>query len=311
MEQIENREYKSDVFSMLMEDPRYALEVYNVLNGSNIEDPSVVEIVTLARGISLSVRNDAAFIIDTDMSIYEHQSTYNPNMPLRSLIYFTEIIKSFLKERDLFSGHLIEIPTPQFVVFYNGVEKRPEYEEQKLSNAYKHDGKPSLELICKVFNINKGFNRDILSNCTVLREYMIFVDTVRDNVIKRVDNPIEEAINQCVEEHILEEFLQFRRNEVLKIMTIDMTFETREKLIRKEEQMYGRAEGRAMGLIEGRAEGRAEGLAKGQAEGRAEERLLLVQNAIKNGLSDEDIIRILGVDPSEVELAKSKMNEKG
>jgi len=150
MDRIENREYKSDVFSMLMEEPEYALEVYNVLNGSNIEDPSVVEMVTLAKGISLSVRNDAAFIVDTDMNIYEHQSTYNPNMPLRSVLYFAEIIKAILKDRDLFSRHRIMIPTPQFVVFYNGIENRLEYEEQRLSDAYNHEGNPSLELICKV-----------------------------------------------------------------------------------------------------------------------------------------------------------------
>lgn len=286
MERVENREYKSDVFSMLMEEPEYALEVYNVLNGSNIEDPSIVEMVTLAKGISLSVRNDAAFIVDMDMNIYEHQSSYNPNMPLRSILYFAEIIKSILKDRDLFSRHQIMIPAPQFIVFYNGIENRPEYEEQRLSDAYCNETKPSLELICKIYNINDGYSKDILSKCSVLKEYMTFVNIVRKNVVSGIENPIDEAILFCIDNNILERFLISRRNEVLKIMTIDMTFERREKLIRIEEQQYGRAEGRA------------EGIAKGRID--------LIKNAISSGMSDEDIIRLLKVDKSEINIAKKQ-----
>lgn len=99
---IENREYKSDVFSLLMEDKENALQVYNALNGSAYDDPERVEICRLDSSISLSVRNDAAFIIDMNLSIYEHQSSYNPNMPLRSLIYIVDIFKGLLGKRDLF-----------------------------------------------------------------------------------------------------------------------------------------------------------------------------------------------------------------
>ncbi len=98
---VENREYKSDAFSMLMEDGEYALQVYNALNGSSYDDPKQVEMKRLDNSISLSVRNDAAFIIDMNISIYEHQSSYNPNMPLRSLIYIVDIFKEFLKKNDL------------------------------------------------------------------------------------------------------------------------------------------------------------------------------------------------------------------
>ena len=130
----ENREYKSDVFSMLMEDKANALEVYNALNGSDYTDPKEVEIVHLEKGVSLSIRNDASYIIDMNFSFYEHQSTYNRNMPLRSMIYFVNALDDWLKENehDLFSRKRIMIPTPHFVVFYNGTEKRPEYEEMRL-----------------------------------------------------------------------------------------------------------------------------------------------------------------------------------
>ena len=126
-----NREYKSDVFSMLMEDKANALDVYNALNGSDYVDPEEVEIVQLEKGVSLSIRNDASFIIDMNISFYEHQSTHNPNMPLRFAIYFMNAIEDWIKQKkkDLFSPNQIRIPTPYFVVFYNGAEKRPEYEE--------------------------------------------------------------------------------------------------------------------------------------------------------------------------------------
>ena len=241
----ENREFKSDVFSMLMEDKRNALQVYNALNGSSHEDPEMVEMHTLEKGISLSVRNDAAFIIDMELNIYEHQSSYNTNMPLRALIYFTTILKGIVKNKDLFSGHTITIPTPHFAVFYNGLKDRPEREVLKLSASYaKPTDQPELELVCTVYNINPNKDKGLLKRCSVLDEYTKFVEIVRHFERENEENPVEKAIDHCIENHILEVFLRDRRSEMLKAMTIDMTFERREELIREEEREFGRAEGR-------------------------------------------------------------------
>ena len=95
-----NREYKSDVFSMLMEDSNNALSVYNALNDTNYTNPDDVEVHTLEKGVSLTVRNDAAFVVDAALSIYEHQSTVCPNMPVRSLIYYTIIISKIIKNKN-------------------------------------------------------------------------------------------------------------------------------------------------------------------------------------------------------------------
>lgn len=118
------------VFSLMMQDKVKALNVYNVLGNSHFDNPEDVEIITTDGGISLSVRNDASFIIGTDMNFYEHQSTYNPNMPMRSLIYCTDAIDRRIKEKNenLYGHKQIKIPTPRFVVFYNGREKRPAVE---------------------------------------------------------------------------------------------------------------------------------------------------------------------------------------
>ena len=129
-----NREYKSDVFSMLMEDPKNALELYNAMNGSSYTDPDLVEINTLDKGISLTVRNDSSFVLDLHLSIYEHQSSVCPNMPIRSLIYFSNILEGMIKGSNIYGRRLVKIPTPHFAVFYNGDEEQPEVYEQRLSD---------------------------------------------------------------------------------------------------------------------------------------------------------------------------------
>ena len=253
----ENREYKSDVFSMLMEDKANALEVYNALNGSAFTDPEVVEIVQLEKGVSLSIRNDASYIIDMNFCLYEHQSTYNRNMPLRSMIYFVNALDDWLKENghDLFGRKRIMIPTPHFVVFYNGVEKRQEYEEMRLSQSFYHQmEEPEIELVCKAYNINPQNNQELKRKSTVLAGYTYFVEKVRENQKKNMSlaEAIDAAIEDCIQNHILEDFFRSRKDEVRKMTHLDYTWEKREKLIRKEEYEDGRAAGRA----EGRAEGR-------------------------------------------------------
>ena len=234
-----NREYKSDVFGMLMEEPGYALEVYNALNHSDYRDSGLVEICKLERGISLSVRNDAAFILDMDLSVYEHESTVCPNMPLRALIYVTNILEQWVKKRNIYGRKLVKIPTPRFAVFYNGVEDQPELYQLKLSDAYATPmEEPELELTCTVYNINAGRNRRLLSGCPVLEQYMIFVGYVRESLRacpeKNLMKAIDKAIDRCIEEDVLREFLIRRREEVTKVTQLDYTFDRRIELERED-----------------------------------------------------------------------------
>ena len=108
-----NREYKSDVFSMLLMEKARALEIYNAINGTSYEDPELVEIIPLEnKGFSLSVRNDASFVLDASLSLYEHQSTICPNMPLRSMIYFSQIIRAMVRNKNIYGSTLNKIPEP-------------------------------------------------------------------------------------------------------------------------------------------------------------------------------------------------------
>ena len=191
----------------------------------------------------------APIIIGADLNIYEHQSTYNKNMPLRCLLYLADILKPIVKGKDIYGSRLVEIPTPRFVIFYNGSENRPEVEIQKLSDAYRHGEDYALELICTVYNINPDNNNNLKNDSHVLKEYSIFIEKVREFAKQGDETPIEHAIDYSIENDILKEFLEKRKDEVLKNMTLDMTFEAREKIIRQEEYEAGEAAGRLMTLI--------------------------------------------------------------
>jgi hypothetical protein len=268
-----NREYKSDVFGMLMENKSYALQVYNALKGSDYTDPELVEVKTLEAGISLTVRNDAAFVVNVHLNIYEHQASVCPNMPMRFLIYFTTIVQKMINKHDIYGKKLQTIPVPQFAVFYNGQEDKPEQYELRLSDAFEQPtDDPQLELKCRVYNINKGKNVELLDKCPVLREYMTLVDYIRTYYREHREEGLAAAISwgidRCIAENILKEFLIENRSEVEKVITLDYTFERRLELQREE----------------GREEGRAE----------------LIRNMLKNGRTSEEIENFVGCPLEEI-----------
>lgn len=251
-----NKEYKSDVFSMLLQDKKRAMEIYNAINGTDYDDPELVEMTTLDdKSFSLTVRNDASFILDANLSLYEHQSTYCPNMPLRDLLYFASIIQKRIKaqKRDIYGGRILKIPVPHFVVFYNGKEDAPDQYDLRLSDAFEKETEdPEIELVCHVYNINSGKNTPLLSKCQTLREYMYFVDMVRKNneISGNLEDAIEKAINQCMEENVLRDFLAQHREEVMHVMTLDYTFEQRLEMQRAEAIEDGERIGKEIGKEE-------------------------------------------------------------
>ncbi len=251
-----NREYKSDVFSMLMEDKAMALSVYNnALNGTDYTNPDDIEICTLDKGVSLTVRNDAAFVVDAVLSIYEHQSTVCPNMPVRNLIYYTTIVSKFVRRKNIYGRTLVKIPAPKFVVFYNGDEDQPAEYEMRLSDAFeKKTDNPELELVCKVYNINFGKNQELLEKCNVLKQYMTFVDYVKYYLGQQdgdteadLEKAINLAIDRCIEEGVLVEFLRENRSEVVKVTQMDYTFDRQIMMEREAGREEGREEGRKAG----------------------------------------------------------------
>lgn len=138
------RDYKARLFEMVFRRKEELLGLYNAVNQTNYTNPEDLEINTLENAIYLSMHNDISFIIDSRLSLYEHQSTYSPNLPLRYLMYVSDLYSKITKDLNLYGSKIVKIPTPRFLVFYNGAEERPEREEMRLSDAF-------------MWNIRQGF----------------------------------------------------------------------------------------------------------------------------------------------------------
>lgn len=213
------RNYKDTVFCMLFHEKKELLALYNAANGTCYTNPDDLEITTLGNAIYLGMKNDLSFVMDLWLNLYEQQSTWNPNMPLRDLMYIVRILEKLVNQRTLYSRKRIQLPNPHFIVFYNGTENQPERKQLRLSDSfYRKEEKPELELIVTQLNINPGFNEDLKEKCPALSQYMQYVDRVRryekDMLLAQA---VERAVDECIQEGILADFLRKNKAEVISI----------------------------------------------------------------------------------------------
>ena len=241
-----NRKYKDTVFRMLFSDRKNLLSLYNAVNGSAYEDEAALEIVTLENAIHMGMKNDLAFIVDTGLFLYEHQSTYTPNMPLGDLFYISAEYQKFVNHRSLYSSVIQKIPAPNFIVFYNGTEKKEDSWINYLSEAYQNlSGEPNLELKVLTLNINEGHNGELMEQCQILREYAQYVAKVREYAREtELDVAVEQAVNDCIQNNILTEFLRKNKSEVIAMSIFEYDKEEEEKKLRKAEFEAGREAGK-------------------------------------------------------------------
>ena len=241
-----NRKYKDTVFRMLFSDRKNLLSLYNAVNGSAYEDEAALEIVTLENAIYMGMKNDLAFIVDTGLFLYEHQSTYTPNMPLRDLFYISAEYQKFVNHRSLYSSVIQKSPAPNFIVFYNGTEKKEDSWINYLSEAYQNlSGEPNLELKVLTLNINEGHNGELMEQCQILREYAQYVAKVREYAREtELDVAVEQAVNDCIQNNILTEFLRKNKSEVIAMSIFEYDKEEEEKKLRKAEFEAGREAGK-------------------------------------------------------------------
>ena len=251
---VANRKYKDTIFRMLFSDKKNLLSLYNALNGKNYSDCAQLEIVTLENAIYMSMKNDLAFILDLALFLWEHQSTYNPNIPLRDLMYIAKEYEKYIKEKgiSLYSNRQQKIPAPQFIVFYNGNRKIGERMEHRLSDAYEtSNGEPALELKVLVININEGYNQKLMESCQILKEYAQYVSKVRTyKKTLSLNETVEKAVEECIQEGILRDFLLKHRAEVVAMSIFEYDREWEEELLRKEEFEAGRELGEQLGRKE-------------------------------------------------------------
>ena len=248
-----NRNYKDTVFRMLFSDRKNLLSLYNAVSGSHYDDPEKLKIVTLENAIYMGMKNDLAFIIGTDLFLYEHQSTYNPNMPLRDLFYISSEYQKLVDHKSLYSSTLLKIPAPQFIVFYNGTEKKKDHWLNHLSESFENlSSEPKLELEVLTININEGLNKELMEQCKTLREYAQYVNCVR-KYAKELDlnEAVKLAVDECIRNDILSEFLRANKSEVISMSIFEYDKEEEERKLRKAEYEAGVAAGFSDGFDNG------------------------------------------------------------
>ena len=239
------RNYKDTIFRMLFKDKENLLCLYNALNKTDYTDVDRLEITTLENAVYMNYKNDVSFVFDFELMLYEHQSTVNSNMPLRDLFYVTDILQKRTYGKDLYGSKLIMIPSPRFVVFYNGTKPRPERQTLKLSDAYeKKLENPELELVVTVYNINRGCNEEIMDACRTLKEYAMYVERVRTYARQMpLAEAVETAVDECIAEGILSDFLKENRAEAIKVSIYDYDEELHFKTLYEEGREDGLKQG--------------------------------------------------------------------
>ena len=266
------RSYKDRLFRMVFREKKELLGLYNAVNGTSYTDPEALTVVTLENAIYMNMKNDLAVVMDFYMDLYEHQSTYNPNIPLRNLHYVAKELRSWSGGRTIYGRQLVKIPTPRFFVFYNGRDMQPERQVLKLSDAFMNpEEDPALELKVVMLNINLGRNKELMEQCHTLLEYAQFVDRLRtcEKSMGR-EEAVKHTVDTCIREGILRDFLLKYREEAIEMCIFE--YDEEETLRQLGQQSY--EEGVAAGIEQGRTEGRSEGVAIGIERGREEGRLV-------------------------------------
>lgn len=238
------RNYKDTLFRMIFRKPKDLLNLYNAVNGTDYQNPEDLEIVTLENAIYMNMKNDLAFIIDCRMSLYEHQASVNPNIPLRDLFYVAKEYQGMVSKQSLYSSKLVKLPTPYFVVFYNGTTEQPERKEMKLSDSFLTPvDEPALELKVVQLNIRAGHNQDLMEKCPLLAQYSQYVGCVQQYVASMpLEEAVERAVDECIREGILSDFLQKNRSEAIVVSIFEYDEEKELALFREAEREEGRKE---------------------------------------------------------------------
>ena len=252
-----NRKYKDSVFVDLFSEDEKAkenfLSLYNALHNTNLQLSCPVENIKLDNVMYMNIVNDVSCLVDDKIIVLaEHQSTVNENMPLRFLQYIARLYEKLQKTTDRYLRTLSKIPTPEFYVFYNGLNDYPETTVLKLSDAFitKPEQIP-LELTVQVLNINNGKGGKILKTCKTLDEYSLFVEEVRLQTQLDPENGFTNAVKLCIEKGILKEYLQRKTREVINMLIAEYDYDTDIAVQREEAGKIAFAQGISQGISRG------------------------------------------------------------
>jgi len=234
-----NRLYKDRVFKFIFGNPEnkeWTLSLYNAVNGSNYRNPDDIQFNTIEDAVYMSMKNDVSFIILDEMNLWEHQSSFNPNMPMRFLTYGTQLYEKYTATSGYykFSRKLQRLPKPHCICFYNGTEEQPEQQVLKLSDAFGGEG--DIEVKVKMLNVNYGKNRALMETCQPLREYAWLVDRVREHqrVMQNLEAAVDASIDEMPDSFVIRTLIEAHRAGVKKMFLTEYDEEKMKEQERKE-----------------------------------------------------------------------------
>ena len=234
---------------------RWLLSLYNALSDKNYTDISALEITTIDDVIYVTIKNDLSFLINSEMHLFEQQSTVNPNMPLRGLIYFSQLYQKEVAKRnlDIFGRSRIKIPSPKFVVFYNGAQKQDDIVKYRLSDLFEvKDESGEFEWTATVININKNHNESLQKKCESLYHYCVFVERVKENLDKKMEpkNAINEAVDFAIKGNFLEGYFKEQRMNIVGNLLTEFNQEDYDRNRRAEGYKDGYSDGERQKAVE-------------------------------------------------------------
>lgn len=210
-----NEKHKDRLFSFIFgreENKAWTLSLFNAVNGSDYDDPTQIEFNTLEDFLYMGMKNDVSFLIVGLINLYEHQSTYNPNMPLRMMEYLARLYSGYIAEHEFnkYGSRLIQLPAPKLLVFYNGEQDIEDETILRLSDSFDEglSSEADVEVTVRMININQGKNKSLMNACRPLSEYAWFIDKIREcgdgmkeKMTKwRKSRLTRKAVNQAIDE---------------------------------------------------------------------------------------------------------------
>jgi predicted transposase/invertase (TIGR01784 family) len=264
------------VFTTLFADPDVLRELYCALEDVTLPPDTAVSINTLEDVLFMDLYNDISFEIDGKLVVLiEHQSTINPNMALRLLMYIGRVYEKIVEGRNIYSSKLLPVPRPEFFVLYNGTDPFPDEKIIHLSDTFEgllslEKPVPALELTVRVININEGRNAQIAQRCRKLAEYSAFIAKVREFEKELGDRTeaFKKAVKYCQKHDILKEFMELHATEVLSMLMTEWNWD--------------------------------DALAVRYEEGMEQEKLIIARNLLSKGCTPEFVQEITGLSMDEI-----------
>ena len=220
-----NRQYRDRLFKFIFGNPEHkewTLSLYNAINGTNYTNPDDIQLTTIEDAVYMGMKNDTSFLVTEAMNFWEQQSTFNPNLPMRILIYAGMVYAKYVETSDdyyIYSSKQQKAPVPKCICFYNGTDKKEDRTLLKLSDSFPEGSDPDIEVKVTMININYGHNKDLMEACQSLKDYSWLMDKIRSNkkTMGRLEEAVDTALAAMPNDFVIKTFLLENQAEVKRM----------------------------------------------------------------------------------------------